>query len=230
MKTLLASPDPLALIPRALTKLYSMWLCATYPFASMGRNVSIHYTCTLKRPLAHRICVGNSVQMAKDVWINVEAYSRLDEPIIFVGDCCKIGRRCQISARNRIELAANVTLSSDVLIMDHNHAYEDVTLSIDQQGVTEGGTIRIEPGCWFGRGAAIVCGTGELVIGRHCVVAANSYLNVSRNFPPYSVIAGNPARIVRQFDPEKGAWILGGIPSKGSEAAARPGLGTPNQC
>jgi acetyltransferase-like isoleucine patch superfamily enzyme len=94
-----------------------------------------------------------------------------------------------------------------VLIQDHNHAYEDVTLPIKAQGLTPGGTIRIEQGCWIGHGAAIVCGQGELVIGRNSVVAANSL--VTKSFPPYSVIVGNPARLARQFDPAKGSWVGG---------------------
>jgi acetyltransferase-like isoleucine patch superfamily enzyme len=93
--------------------------------------------------------------------------------------------------------------------MDHNHAFEDVTVPIALQGTTKGGTIRIEAGCWIGFGAAIVCNEGELVIGRNSVVGVNSV--VTRSIPPYSVVSGNPARVVKQFDPMKGKWVLGSI-------------------
>jgi serine acetyltransferase len=39
------------------------------------------------------------------------------------------------------------------------------------------------------------------------VVAANSL--VTRSFPDYSVIAGNPARVVKQYDVQKKQWVLG---------------------
>ena len=91
--------------------------------------------------------------------------------------------------------------------MDHGHAHEDITLPIKHQGITAGGRIRIEQGCWIGRGAAIVCSQGELVLGRNSVVAVNAV--VTRSFPPYSVIVGNPARAVKQFDPAKRAWVMG---------------------
>jgi acetyltransferase-like isoleucine patch superfamily enzyme len=95
--------------------------------------------------------------------------------------------------------------------MDHSHAYEDITVPIREQGVTEGGRIRIGQGSWIGFGAAIVCPKGELTLGRNCVVGANSV--VTRSFPPYSVIAGNPAKVVKQFDPVKQAWVQGSVRS-----------------
>jgi hypothetical protein len=65
--------DPLLLLPRGLTKLYSIWVSLTYPFASKGHNVSIHPSCDLRRSNAHRIKLGNSVQIRKDATINVVA-------------------------------------------------------------------------------------------------------------------------------------------------------------
>jgi acetyltransferase-like isoleucine patch superfamily enzyme len=141
------------------------------------------------------------------------------EPMIVIEDGCMIRPRAQISARNCIHIERHVIVSASVLIMDHNHEYEDVTLPIQNQGITEGGTIRIEQGCWIGHGAAIVCSQGELVLGRNCVVAANTL--VARSFPPYSVIVGNPARLARQFDPAKGVWVGGSGRIVDKESAER---------
>jgi acetyltransferase-like isoleucine patch superfamily enzyme len=82
-----------------------------------------------------------------------------------------------------------------------------VIAPIAVQGLTEGGTIRIEEGSWLGYASAVMCSKGELVIGRNSVIAANAV--VTRSVPPYSVVAGNPARVVKQFDPNKGEWSLG---------------------
>src|SRR5579863_6420552 len=198
--------DPLSTISRAVTRLYTLWLSATYPFASRGRNLSIQYPCILSRRAAHRVKLGSSVIIRKDAWLSIITDSVSDLNLV-IDDNCLVGARSVISAKNFIHLEHDVILATSVLIMDHNHAYEDITLPIRVQGITQGGTIRIEQGCWIGQGAAIVCNEGELVIGRNSVVAANSL--VTRSFPPYSVIVGNPSRLARQFDPARGTWIGG---------------------
>ena len=190
--------DPLKLFPRAITKLFSLWVTATYPFALIGEKLSIHPTCLLSRRISPRMRIGNSVIIRNHAWFNVlpEATGGVN---IRIEDGCVVNAQCVISAKNSIHIERNVMISACSLIMDHNHSYENVTRPIQGQGPTPGGIIRIEQGCWIGHGAAIVCNQGELVLGRNCVVAANAL--VTRSFPPYSVIVGNPARVAKQFDP-----------------------------
>ena len=129
------------------------------------------------------------------------------EPAIVIEDNCAIGTQTIISARNLIHIERDVLIAQWVLIVDHNHAYEDITIPIVNQGITEGGRIRIGQGSWIGRGAVILCPKGELTIGRNCVVAANSV--VTRSIPDYSLVAGLPARIIRQYDLETKTWRIG---------------------
>jgi acetyltransferase-like isoleucine patch superfamily enzyme len=158
-----------------------------------------------KRDLSVRV---HGQQLADHAWINTfDLLGGENDVKIVIGDRCVINAQCVISAKNNIHLEPHVMVSACALIMDHNHAYEDLVLPIQDQGLTSGGTVRIEEGCWIGHGAAIVAGQGELVLGRNSVVAANAL--VTRSFPANSVIVGNPARLARQFDPAKGIWIGG---------------------
>jgi acetyltransferase-like isoleucine patch superfamily enzyme len=209
--------------PRAVTKLYSIWVGLTYPFVSQGDKLSIHITTIVNRKVARRIKIGNSVQIRKDTWLNVPAEAG-DGLKIVIDDQCVIGARTVISAKNLIHIERDVMFGTSVLVMDHNHAYEDIRVPIKNQGTTRGGIIRIEQGCWIGQGAAIVCNEGELVIGRNSVVGANSL--ITRSFPPYSVILGNPARLARKYDLVKNAWVGGGVGrSTGIEPAQSDILG-----
>jgi acetyltransferase-like isoleucine patch superfamily enzyme len=200
--------DPLNLFSQALTKLYSVWVTVAYPFASTGSNLQMHPSAILSRRVAPGIKIGNSVIIRNHAWLNTFDLDDSESGIkIVIEDHCVINAQCVISAKNNIHIASKVMLSACSLIMDHNHAYEDVSLPIQAQGLTPGGTIRIEQGCWIGHGAAIVCSQGELVLGRNSVVAANAL--VTRSFPPNSVIVGNPGRLAKQFDAATGTWVGG---------------------
>jgi acetyltransferase-like isoleucine patch superfamily enzyme len=215
-------PDPLAFFPRGLSKLYSIWISLTYPFASKGSKMSLHFTSEIDRQRSVRISIGNSVSLKKDAWLNVATEDPTGEPVIVIDDNCSIGYGTMISAKNRIHLERNVLVGQQVVILDHNHTYEDITTPIAKQGITEGGRIRIGEGSWIGRGSAIMCARGELTIGRNCVVAVNSM--VTRSIPDYSVVFGSPATIIRQYDPETRAWRMG---PKGNRDTQIPALSVP---
>lgn len=206
--------DPLNLFPRGLAKIYSIWVSQTYPFASIGRDVSLHFTSKVSRQRAPRISIGNSVTVKEHAWLCVASDDPAGEPTIVIEDNCVVAVGSILSARNRIHLERHVNIAQQVLVMDHNHEYEDVDIPILNQGITEGGTIRIGEGSWIGHGAAILCSRGELTIGRHCVIAANSV--VMQSIPDYSVAFGIPAKIIRQYDPEKRAWRIGRLRSAGA--------------
>jgi acetyltransferase-like isoleucine patch superfamily enzyme len=199
--------DPLAGFVRLANKLHSLWLVCTYPFPSIGKDVSVHYTCELQRSRAPYIRIGSNVMLGREVWMNIPNVSICEDPAIILEEGSSIGRRSVISAKNQIHIMRNTILSPSVLIMDHNHAFEDVTIPIAQQPMTPGGTIRIEEGCWIGYGAAIICSRDEVVIGRGSVIGANSV--ITRSVPPYSVVAGNPGKIVKQYDPVSESWEIG---------------------
>jgi acetyltransferase-like isoleucine patch superfamily enzyme len=202
--------DPFYWIARAIRKVHSLWLTWTYPFASIGHHFSAHPSCDIRRAVSGYMKIGNSVLLERNVRLDVPLVPTRNELVILIGDGCVFGQRATILAINRVQIEQNSIFAPSVLITDHNHEFEDVTLPIRDQGGTKGGTVRIEEGCWVGFGSAIVCSQGELVIGRNSVVGANSL--VTRSIPPYSVVTGNPARVVKHFDSERGEWVLGSGP------------------
>jgi acetyltransferase-like isoleucine patch superfamily enzyme len=164
------------------------------------------------RSRATRIRLGNDCSLREYAWLNVATDEYLGEPTIVLEDNCHVGFGSVISARNLVHLERNVLIGQMVLIVDHNHTYEDIDVPVIDQGVSGNGTIRIGEGTWIGRGAAIISPRSNLTIGRNCVIAANSV--VMRSIPDYSVAAGYPATIIRQFDPQTGKWRIGRGESK----------------
>ncbi len=215
--------DPLDLVWQLNTKLHSVWVRLLYPFASIGRKVSFHPTSKIYRPRASRIQLGSFISLREYAWLNIATDDPNGEPTIVIDDNCHIGFGSIISAKNRIYLERDVLLGQMVLMLDHNHAYEDINIPVIDQGITEGGRIRVGQGTWIGHGACIICPRGELSIGRNCVIAANSM--VMRSIPDYSVVAGYPATIIRQYDTERKVWRPGGKYRKTArDTEARPDL------
>ncbi|WP_321331137.1 acyltransferase [uncultured Bacteroides sp.] len=117
---------------------------------------------------------------------------------IIIGDYTRIGLRNTIigpvTIGNYVNLAQNITVSG------LNHNYQNVDMRIDEQGVTTL-PITIEDDVWIGANAIILPG---VTLGRHCVVSAGSV--VSRSMPSYSVCAGIPARVIKQYNFENKKW------------------------
>jgi abequosyltransferase len=199
--------DPLSLFGALLTKARTIWMQHTYPFYGFGQGVSIHYSCDIRRSAASRIQIGSSVYIAPGTWLNIPEPATDAPPAIIIGSGSRIGRRCMITAKNRVFLEEDVLFGPSVLITDHSHEFSNPDMPIHAQGLTEGGTVVIGRNCWLGHGAAVVCTSGDLTVGRNSIIGANAV--VTQNVPPFSVVVGSPARIVRRYDAARGEWMRG---------------------
>jgi acetyltransferase-like isoleucine patch superfamily enzyme len=120
------------------------------------------------------------------------------DPVLRVGDRCVIGRGSHIVAHHSIEIGDDVYTGPYVYVTDQNHKYEDIDVPIGRQWPVNS-AVRIGAGSWLGTGAVILPGAA---VGRNVVVAAGSV--VRGEVPDNCVVAGVPAKIVRQHVPGTG--------------------------
>ncbi|HEY3735482.1 MAG TPA: acyltransferase [Streptosporangiaceae bacterium] len=136
------------------------------------------------------------------------------EPVLRIGDRCVIGRGSHIVAHQSIDIGDDVYTGPYVYITDQNHGYADPEVPIGRQ-CPSNLAVAIGPGTWLGAGAIILPGA---TIGRNVVVAAGSV--VRGHVPDHCVVAGVPAKIVREY-------VAGGGWSR--PAASRPETAEPRR-
>jgi len=99
-----------------------------------------------------------------------------------------------------VSIGDNVILAQGVVLSGLDHNYKECNISISKQGVSTS-LINIEDDVWIGANAVITKG---VQIGKHSIVAACSLVN--KNVPPYSIVAGNPAKVIKQYNHSNGQW------------------------
>jgi acetyltransferase-like isoleucine patch superfamily enzyme len=78
------------------------------------------------------------------------------------------------------------------MLLPINHRFEDPHRAIKEQGIEAKG-ITVESGAWIGGGAIILDG---VTVGQNAVVAAGAV--VTEDVPARTVVAGNPARRIKE--------------------------------
>jgi acetyltransferase-like isoleucine patch superfamily enzyme len=126
----------------------------------------------------------------------IEDYACINNAVgdVIIGDHTRIGLHNTIIGP--VTIGSHVNLAQGITVTALNHNFSDTTRTIDQQGVSTN-AVTIADDCWIGANAVVLPG---VTIGHHAVVAAGAV--VTRDVPPYSVVAGVPARIVKTLDPQ----------------------------
>jgi serine acetyltransferase len=119
-------------------------------------------------------------------------------PVLCIGDRCVIGRGSHIIAHQSLTIGDDVFTGPYVYITDQNHGYEDPDEPIGRQ-MPRNAAVQVGSGSWLGAGAVVLPGA---CIGRNVVIAAGSV--VRGTVPDRCVVAGVPARVVRQYQPGDG--------------------------
>lgn len=195
-----------------------------------GENLILGRNCHLSQH--SKICCfkGSKVFLRKNSWMHpysriqahnnstviLENSSMLDiDSMIYamggssitLGEGTILSKYSIVTAKNKVTIGNNVLMGPKVFISDYNHDYRDINLPINKQGLYntnkdgKSSSVYIGDGSWIGTNVVIV---GDIKIGNHCVIGANS--TVVNDIPDYSVAVGNPAKVKKIYNFETNKW------------------------
>jgi len=149
--------------------------------------------------------------------IHVGAYSHIRGELLTFGHGGRItlGEYCYVGEQSHIWSAANITIGNRVLISHNVSIFDSLTHPLNPEmrhqqfrAIIASGQPRaidlaeepvtIEDDAWIGCMSVILKG---VTIGRGAVIGAGSV--VTGDVPPYTIAAGNPARIIRELTPDE---------------------------
>jgi len=184
-------------------------------YISFGRGVVVEEYAEIQGISKKGIMFGDRVSVGSYAMIRPSGYysGHIGEGLT-VGDKSTIGPFCYIGCSGHISIGRNVMIGPRVSMYAENHNFADVSTPMQHQGVRPEPII-IEDDCWIASHAVILAG---VTVGHGSIVAAGSV--VSNNVPPYSVVAGMPARIIKSRlsgQPTLSAYASNATGSKSSD-------------
>ncbi len=150
-----------------------------------GKYAVIHWSARMDTPPYRRFSLGN--------YSVVESFACINNAVgdVIIGDYTRIGLHNTIIGP--VKIGSHVNLAQGITVTALNHNFDDTNKRIDEQGISTN-AVTIEDDVWIGANAVILPG---VTIGSHCVVAAGAV--VTKDVPPHSLVAGVPAKIIRQL-------------------------------
>ena len=164
--------------------------CIGYPQATIFGTRAVH--------IGAETLIGRHCTLT--VGYGDEPEAELPERGLVIGERCVMGAFSTLTAHESIEIEDDVWFGQGVFVSDASHGYQDVETPIGRQ-LGSHDPVRVGRGSWVGHRAVLLPG---VQLGRHCVVAAGAVVRGA--VPDHTVVAGVPARVVRQWVPGTG-WV-----------------------
>lgn len=181
-----------------IKKMY-MFFCHPILFFCFTRknNLIVKGRCDIKK--IHKIKLGKNVQFGSETRINF--YDETDDVKLIIGDNSYFVNRVTILGGGVINIGKDVLVASDVAFFSENHSIKpEANMPYKEQPLVFN-DIFIGEGTWIGEKVIILPGVS---IGKGCVIGAGSV--VTKSVPNWSIVVGNPAKVIKIFDFKANKW------------------------
>lgn len=165
----------------------------------LGPDMPLTYFLCFSRRLAHKICMRKFSHFGEGADFRLGAYAIETGRIslgknVIIRPGTMLFASPQSDSSIQISIEENAMLGSGVHIYVSNHAFNDVTRPIIQQGHQDVKPVSIGKGAWIGANAIILPGVS---IGENSVIGAGAV--VTKSIPDFCVAVGNPAKVIKQI-------------------------------
>ncbi len=152
-----------------------------------------------------KISIGRG--FSAGVGLRVDAFSNDHDVIIRIGDNVQVNDYVHIGGIMYVSIGSDTLIASKVFISDHNHgqfSVGDINCGPSRAPLTRplsAKPVSIGKNVWIGESVCVLPG---VAIGDGAVIGAGSV--VTTNIPACCVAAGNPARVIREWDDTTHEW------------------------
>ena len=140
----------------------------------------------------------NNFSLGKDS--TIEDFCTINNGVgdVIIGDRSRIGMSNVLIGP--VLIGNDVMFAQNIVLSGLNHGYEKIDVVPHKQEVVKKQII-VQDEVWIGANSVVVAG---VTIGKHSVVAAGSV--VTKDVPAFSVVAGNPAKLLKKYNFETNKW------------------------
>lgn len=174
------------------------------PCAECASNVTLHPESRIENLSKN----AGAIRIGKHSHLRGELLTFWNAGEISIGEWCYIGHSSRVWSQASITIGNHVLIAHLVDIHDtDSHPIDWENRRLDAQSILSGRgyltptqtislPVVIEDDVWIGFKSTILKGVR---IGRGAIIASASV--VTKDVPPFTVVAGNPARVIRQLEP-----------------------------
>lgn len=166
------------------------FLILYYAFARYLPASHLRFVGKSSKKIRYNVCKNIFLECGKNVNIERLAFFGTGKNLV-IGDNSGIGVNCKV--HNNTIIGENVMMGPNCYMLEKSHLFLSTDTPMCEQGTSDHLIqVIIENDIWIGRDVMIL---GNLEIKTGSIIGARSVL--TKNFSSYSIVGGNPAKLIR---------------------------------